>query len=574
MVLAALALLGGLALSATLRLLYPHSPAVEQLSSGHTEAVEMPWRFWEATSGDRLLLQLQVNPFTSRVWTIIPDDHLAVLRINGQAVPIDKVPLGGLNDWRNGFKIDLSPWLHNGSNELEFVVDNYLGVGGIVFRPVLGWRRLLVFGALLPWLVLLARAFRLNRVQIVILCGSLAVLCCYWSATSWTSRNYDVKLLGESGHIGYVETVAEALALPRPDQGWEYFQPPLYYVAGALVWRWAQWLGINPPEGLQAFAVILWLVFLTASAGTLRLALRRRPDALAVATAAVGLWPDGVINSARIGNDSALCAGAAVASWFMLRWWRSGKRSHFVWMAVFIAASLLCKSSAMVLVAACGGLLAVRLLSNRRRLRVLTDAALAGGIIAAGMVLSLGRNVYYWSHGRMANILDPSVAILDANLRVPNSLRNYLPLDVPVFLSMPWVDSRDDATGRTNFWNYLLRSSLSGEFSFDGTWHRRIAIFWGVALLWLVVLVLVRLFDRPFPLAASWRNMPLTLLGALWLLSILTLRFMHPFSCHQDFRLVYPLLVPFILLCVRQGQMPQRLLWAISLGSAAFFVSL
>jgi hypothetical protein len=189
-------------------------------------------------------------------------------------------------------------------------------------------------------------------------------------------------------------------------------------------------------------------------------------------------------------------------------------------------------------------------------------------------VLGLARNIYYWAHGQLAGFLIGNVGSLDSNLRVPNSLRYYLPLDVPVFLTMPWMDSRDDATGRSNYWNYLLRSSLSGEFDFVGPMHRDIAFLWGAALLCLVILLVVNLIDRTPSLAQSWRDQPFSLLGLLWLLGSLSQRLAHPFSCIADFRLVYPLLVPFVFLCVRQGKVQQALLWVISLSSAMFFVSL
>ncbi len=191
------------------------------------------------------------------------------------------VPAGGLSDWRNGFAIDLSPWLHQGDNQLDFTVDNYYLTGGIALRPLAGWRVLLLARGQLP----LCSPCR----DVLSAAKNLLLIGCYGAATPWTLRNHDVGYYGETGHLAYVGYVAEHLALPRPDRGWEYFQPPLYYVAGALVWRWAQWLNLSVPEALQALALVFWLVFLVASAATLRLGLRRSPAMLALATAALAL---------------------------------------------------------------------------------------------------------------------------------------------------------------------------------------------------------------------------------------------------------------------------------------------
>lgn len=570
----ALALASLLAISLVLWLTYPRMTAVQHLAGGYAGPVSMPWAFAEISKGNRLDVDMPANWFTPRRWRITPDDRLTALSVNGQAVPLDGVRPGGLSDWQHGFDIDLSPWLHSGGNQLEFTVDNYAWYGALTLSPVPGWRSLLLAAALLPWLLALARIFRLRRGQTVLLGIGLLVLCCYWAATPWTLRNYDVKRYGETGHLGYVEYVAAHLALPSPAQGWEYSQPPLYYMGGALLWRWAQWLGLPEAEALQALALALWLVFLVASAATLRMALRRSPWALGVATVALALWPSGIIHGLRIGNDPPLYAAAAVTTWFMIRWWRSGRRRHLLGMACCVVLALLCKSNAAVLLAAAAALIALRLLRRWRGAQAWIDAGAAAVVMAAGALLSIGRNLYYWWHGQIASWLIGNIGSLDANLHVPNQFRYFLPLDIPVFLSSPWVDSRDDATGRSNFWNFLLRSALSGEFSFAGTLHRFIAIVWGLVLLWLLALLLMRASALRWSRAAAWRDAPWIVLSLLWLASVLYVRYRYPFSSESDFRLVLPLLLPFIIACTRNGRLAQGLLLTLATSSALFFVTL
>ncbi len=571
-----LALIGLLSISLALGLVYPRLTAAQHLAGGYSGRVEMPWLFGEISRGNRLSVSMPVNWLTPRRWHITPDDRLTALSINGQAVPLEGVRPGGLSDWRYGFDIDLSPWLHRGDNQLEFVVDNYAWYGSLGLDPRPGWRSLLLAAALLPWLLALARAFRLSRWQTALLGAALLVLCCYWEATPWTLRNYDVKRFGETGHLGYVEYVATHLALPSPGQGWEYYQPPLYYIGGALVWRWAQWLGLPEAQALQALALALWLVFLAASMATLRLALRRSPAVLGVASAALLLWPAGIIHGLRIGNDPPLYAAAAAATWFMFRWWRGGRRRHLLAMAACIALALLCKGSALALPAAAAALIALRLLraGGWRQARHWIDAGAATALMTAGLLLSLGRNFYYWRHGEISNWLIGNIGSLDADLRVPNQLRYFLPLDIPVFLSTPWLDTRVDATGRANFWNFLLRSALSGEFSFEGTLHRVIAIIWGVVLLWLLALLLMRAAALRWSAATLWREAPWIVLSALWLLSVVAARINYPFSCESDFRFILPVLLPFIIACGRGGRVAQTLLLSMALSSTLFFITL
>lgn len=572
----AFALIGLLTISLALGLVYPRMTATQHLAGGRDGPVAMPWLFGEVSKGNRLTVEMPLNWLTPRRWHIVPDDRLVELHVNGQPVPLDGVRPGGLSDWRYGFDIDLSPWLHTGGNQLEFIVDNYGWSGSLSLDPLPGWRCLLLAAALLPWLLALADIFRLWRWQTVLLGIGLVVLCFYWSATPWTWRNYDVKRLGETGHLGYVEYIATRLSLPLPNQGWEYYQPPLYYIGGALVWRWADWLGLSQPQALQAFALGFWLIFLVASTATLRLALRRSPWAQGVATAALVLWPAGIIHGLRLGNDPPLYAAVAVATWFMFRWWRGGRRRHLLGMAASIAVALLCKSSALVLPAAAVALIALRLLRHGgwRGAPRWIDAGAAGAVLAAGLLLSLGRNLYYWWHGQMSNWLIGNIVNLDADLRVPNQFHYFLPLDIPVFLSTPWLDTRVDATGRANFWNFLLRSALSGEFSFQGALHRVIALLWGVVLLWLLALLIMRAAALRWSTKVMWREAPWIVLSVLWLLSLLAARISYPFSCESDFRFILPVLLPFVIACGRGGRVAQGLLVVMALSSALFFVTL
>lgn len=545
----------------------PQMSAAQHRANGTAMPVPLPWIFHEVSRGNQLQVDLRANWLTPRRWNIIPDDHLAALRVNGQDVPLKDLPQAGLSDYQMGVDIDLSRWLHSGDNQLELTVDNYGGDGGLELRPLLGWRWLLVMAPLLGWALLLARAFRLRGDQAAVLGLALIPLCVYLSDTPWNHHAHDVG--GDSGHLGYIIYVAQHLALPPPGGGWTFYHPPLYYIVGAAVWRWSQWLGLPGPETLQLLALLLWLVFLAAAAGTLRLALPRSSGSLLTATVALVLWPGGYIHGLVIGNDVPLYAAAGTATWFMLRWWRRGRRGDLLAMALCIGLALLVKSNAVVLAAAALALLGLRLL-HRRSTRLWLDAALAGAFIAAGAALSFGVRYHQYLHHEVSNWLIANAPQLGSNLRVPVSLRAFLPLDVPTFLTAPWLDAYQDSSGRANFWNYLLRSSLSGEFQFDGTVLRWVSFLWGALLLWLLWLLLLPRNSLQWSRRGLWREAPLLLLGLLWVSSLVVLRIKTPYSCSNDFRYVLPLLVPFLAAGVRAGALARKLLAGISVGSLVF----
>jgi hypothetical protein len=100
----------------------------------------------------------------------------------------------------------------------------------------------------------------------------------------------------------------------------------------------------------------------------------------------------------------------------------------------------------------------------------------------------------------------------------------------------------DDATGRQNIWNFLLRTSLSGEFAFRGLAARSAAIVLGVCLLLVLVIALERLIRfRWMRLFDQVEAFPFAISVALYLGSIVYLRSVSPFSCSADFRYILPI---------------------------------
>lgn len=569
-------LVGLLSIGLAMWLVLPHITAKAQLADGQQTSPYPPWILGGGhggSAGNRFELDLRASWLTPARWDAAYQGRLQHFLINGQEVMPGPLPASNL--WQ---KIQLTyPLWRHGLNHIEFVLDvdpgtavsPYVSVGGVSFQPVLGWRLLLLAAGFLPWLAGLGSLFRLQRQQILALAVAVLVLCIYWEHTPWNQRTQDV--IGESGHLGYVVYVANHLALPPPNQGWTFFHPPLYYIVAAVVWRLTPWLGLSGPVVLQGLALTLWLVFLTPSAGALRLCLRRSLQVLLLATIALALWPSGIFHGLRLGNDAALYAAAGPATWFLLRWWRSGRRRHLFAAAGFTALALLCKSNAIVLATALGMLVGLRLLLRPRQRypRQWLDAGVAAGVIGAGMLLSLANQFYYYWHGQLDSWLVGNAFHLAPVMRVPVKIDNFLPLHLPLFLSTPWMSSFDDASGRANFWNYLLRSAISGEYHFEGALQHGISLVWGGLLLMLLLALLVP-GRRRWSRAALWRDAPLLLLGLLWFASVLALRIDMPYSCSNDFRYILPVLLPFVIAAARRNWASRVLLLMIALGSPVF----
>ncbi|HEX2585405.1 MAG TPA: glycosyltransferase family 39 protein [Steroidobacteraceae bacterium] len=561
--------------------LYLLRPAMSALAYtprvGNTTLEMLPWVFHEPSVGNRLSLSVPVHWYTPRTWRVVPDDELVAIQINGHNVPLDSIHADALHDWGKGFEFDFSPWLTNGNNVVTFELNNRGGDGGITFRPVDGKRWVILWLAFLPWLYLLSRVIRLPRYQTVIIALALAVICNYWSITPWISRTHDVwGVDSHDGHIDYVIRIAHTLSLPGPNEKWELFQPPLYYIGGAIVWRWAEWLHLSPPEAVQAYSLLLWIIFLVGSGALINIVLRDRRVAAGFAIAAVAFWPSGIISSVCINNDVGFYACASLATLFMVRWWRSNKASYLLLASLFAALGLIAKSTALVLVATLGLLMLLRMVRHQRWCRWQPWKAYLSSatIILIGFSLGIGRKLFYYWNGSVSNWLTgDNATFLGDWLKVPAKVGNFIPLDLATFLSYPWADLTNDAHGRNNFWNLLLRTSLTGEYSFSGVMQERIAFLWG-GLLVILLAILASQWKRLRTHGNAWRYAPLLIISMLWLASLISFRIQVSYSCNNDFRYLLPILVPFSIACATSGTIARICLVAVALGSTLFFATL
>ena len=133
---------------------------------------------------------------------------------------------------------------------------------------------------------------------------------------------------------------------------------------------------------------------------------------------------------------------------------------------------------------------------------------------------------------------------------VGNSWKQYLILDPVSYFTSPFVDSVRDGTGRHYFWNYVLKSSMFGDFSpwFQKPVQRVLALVMSPLLLGLVILFWIgvaRCIRR-----AARQSLPLLVVIAVSIFSVFALRFYNPYSGNNDFRYIYPALIPMVLLLV------------------------
>ena len=114
----------------------------------------------------------------------------------------------------------------------------------------------------------------------------------------------------------------------------------------------------------------------------------------------------------------------------------------------------------------------------------------------------------------------------------------------------PWSDE----TGRQYYWNFLLKSSLFGEFDFG---KNKNIVITAQLISWLFLVIVVYFFIIIFLASlrkkTTTRNMSAILFTVLAsiiipLLILTIVRIKHPYSSQSDFRYIFPVTIPIAFL--------------------------
>ncbi len=382
----------------------------------------------------------------------------------------------------------------------------------------------------------------------------------YMLATPAVVRSYDT-----DGHREYITYVADHRALPPPDGGWEFYQPPLAYVIAAPIvtlGRALEWSTESVDRALQmqsflfasiAFAIAAWI-------GRLLFRGKAKPWA-SVFALILALIPGFVMFSSRISNDVLLSTLSFLAIALMVRVWQHGSRRNWVILAIILSLALLTKASALLLIGAAGVLLLLERKTswNEKAFRIFLCGTI--GLVLTGWFM-IPRLM---DKGVTRVALVGNIYSLNDALRVPNTPAVLLTFNPAQVLAHPFNDPWNDSERRQYFPEYFLRSAFFGEFAFPEA--RAIAI----EILTSAMLLLISMF---FGIYSSLRKnfreyLPLHLTFGFLIVGHMITRIAFPMGNTGDFRFSAPLLIPasfYLIFGLQSLPRPLRIFFLTILG--------
>lgn len=522
-------------------------------------------------------ISLNIDNATSNAqkFRIFPDDEVVAIKINGEKVSIDNISLSDRRNYSSGFVLNINSLKPEQTNLLEIEMINESNPTGFRIEATqrLSKHQLIwIFITLGIFALWLMRSLKTSKSQKGFFLLSLILSLSYLSQTDSRTRTFDVYEGG--GHKDYIEHLINQHSLPNPGEGWEYHQPPLYYLIAATT-KVAGFIP-NTANDLwgQLLALYFWCIFLISALASLKIAFNQQRLPLLIASFALCLWPAGIIHSIRIGNDLALYAFYGLSFFYTLKWWKTRASVHLFWASLWMGASLLTKSNGLAITATLGILFFLHMILifkdrahfQQKKQKLLRDFAILSSVVFIALALNFGDNIYYYAKGSSSDWLLSNVSqSINSGLKVKNDPENYLIFDLATYLQHPFISTWDDISGRQYFWNFVWRSSLTSEFSFQGDALK----FWGMSNGVFLLCVLAGTFiyflqKQPYTtkttiILNAYKHLPWILTLVLPFLLLLAYRIKVPLSCNTDFRYIYPVLVNIIFFACLAWKKPKQL---------------
>jgi 4-amino-4-deoxy-L-arabinose transferase-like glycosyltransferase len=339
-----------------------------------------------------------------------------------------------------------------------------------------------------------------------------------------------------------VQSLAQDLRVPDVYACVACGHPPLYY---ALAAAWSRGLGVGgwvPLElGLQWLSLLLFFGFVVVALLILR-SCTQRPATLRLAAALIVFWPSSVINSVRVHNDALASLLMLTAMYFIAEWDRRERDRDFYAALIASALALLTKSSGYAVAATLVLFAVLRLRSTGLRRESLRRCAVAIVVLAGVGFLAVGLR-----QSRNPTILCQKVLGHACDGRyvpaIPDSPRRFVSFDVRTFLR------RIDTVPADPFPNRLAKSALFGVTplgeELGDERHQWLATLLSGLLLAMGAFCLVAL--------PALRGARLRDCRAYWVSTVVLFAFLVAFRIrapnefHEDFRHIFPALVPLCL---------------------------
>jgi len=365
-----------------------------------------------------------------------------------------------------------------------------------------------------------------NSLAIMIIITGILLRVVYTLYTPFTIRQHDV--IGSSfSHLDYIRYMAEKLSLPNVGYCQAY-HPPLHYIICAVFYKLGKIIGLS---NFYSFRLVqIEMVFLNSMTliyfYKILKEFKPKKSVILAAVAIFAFFPYNIYFASFLNNDNTMFFFHIITVYYMIRWMQDKSIKNVVLMALFMSLTMLTKKNGIILIPIALAVFATALLRDRKSSKnVLKQAGIFLTISIPLCIIYPIRNFVMFGQGLMY--------APDVNFeRYANTLKNLLYIPIRGFVEQPFT--QDPFTGRSElFADYVLKSSLFGEWRFEGL--EKIATLLLFATAALIIILAVYIIVQNVKLLRG-KGFILLLCLILPFGLLLQSRLSFPVVCAQNFR--------------------------------------
>ncbi len=324
------------------------------------------------------------------------------------------------------------------------------------------------------------RNLNTGTLAVMIIIAGILLRVVYTLYTPFTIRQHDV--IGSSfSHLDYIRYVAEKLSLP--DVGYcQAYHPPLHYIISAVFYKLGKIIGLS---NFYSFRLVqVEMVFLNSM--TLiyfyKILKEFKPRKLVTlsALAIFAFFPYNIFFSSFLNNDNTMYFFYILTVYYMIRWTKDKSIKNVVLMALFLSLTMLVKKNGIILIPTAFAVFVTALVRNKANAKNIFKQAGVFLLISVPLCIAYPiRNFVLFKQGLM---YAPGVDFE----KYANTIKNLFYIPIKGFIDQPFT--QDPFTGRSElFADYVLKSSLFGEWRFEGLEKIATLLLFATAALIIIV---------------------------------------------------------------------------------------
>ncbi len=390
-----------------------------------------------------------------------------------------------------------------------------------------------------------------ERIALLITLVSFAVKLVYVVGTGLTERQHDIGSFrdGSITHSGYIYRLFTTGKLPESTSG-QYYHPPLHYFIETLWLKLLTFLGVSFKTATHYVTVPT--LFCSCASGYVSYKIFKELNFSAFASnlcyAVVAFHPTFIILSASYNNDILSIFLMLVALLYLIKWYKNPTFGNIMMIAFGIGFGMMAKLSAVYVAPAAAMVFLVKLLEEKKKLRLIGQYAAFGALcLPAGL---------WWSVYTMTRFGLPFGYVMKLSEKLDQYIgfRTVSERLFSVFHSFSEgiYFARGEKFGNTfheyNIPSAILKNSVFGEWrpgeaSAFATFLAYALLILNIVIILFSLFCLVRFLTHKHPNTDRGMKGIIVVFYATMLVTFVKFCFDYPHDCTMDFRYIVPTVV-------------------------------